>query len=134
MADDVGRRDDRAVDDVVGDVEQAADELRIAVDGFKPRGCLTTKPPFAPTGTMTAFFTICALTSPSTSVRKSSRRSDQRSPPRATGPKRRCTPSTRGEYTKISYAGRGAGRSGTSRGFSLTAKYPFDSPSPACWK
>ena len=30
------------------------------------------------------FFTICALTRPSTSVRKSSGRSDQRSPPRAT--------------------------------------------------
>jgi hypothetical protein len=37
---------------------------------------------------MTAFLTICALTRPSTSVRKSSRRSDQRKPPRATAPKR----------------------------------------------
>ena len=45
---------------------------------------------------MTVFFTICALTSPSTSVRKSSRRSDQRRPPRATAPKRRWEPSTRG--------------------------------------
>jgi hypothetical protein len=36
------------------------------------------------------------LDEPSTSVRKSSRRSDHRSPPRATAPKRRCTPSTRG--------------------------------------
>ncbi len=30
-------------------------------------------------------------------------------PPRATLPKRRCTPSTRGEYTKISYSGFGSG-------------------------
>jgi len=49
-------------------------------------GCLTTKPPLAPTGTMTTFFTICAFIRPSTSVRKSSMRSDQRMPPRATGP------------------------------------------------
>ena len=54
---------------------------------------------------MTAFLTICALTRPRISVRKSSRRSDQRRPPRATGPKRRCTPSTRGEYTQISNFG-----------------------------
>ena len=57
---------------------------------------LAKKPPLEPVGTMTAFLTICALTRPSTSVRKSSRRSLQRSPPRATLPKRRCTPSTRG--------------------------------------
>ena len=62
---------------------------------------------------MTVFFTICALTRPSTSVRKSSRRSDQRRPPRATGPKRRCTPSTRGAYTQISRYGTGLGKSGT---------------------
>jgi len=80
---------------------------------------LSTKPPFAPTGTITAFFTACAFTRPSTSVRKSSRRSDQRRPPRATGPNRRCTPSNRGEYTKISNRGRGAGRYGTSRGSSF---------------
>ena len=43
--------------------------------------CFGTKPPFAPTGTMTAFFTCCALASPKTSVRKSSRRSDHRRPP-----------------------------------------------------
>ncbi len=78
--------------------------------------CLATKPPLAPTGTMTVFFTICALTRPRISVRKSSRRSDQRRPPRATLPKRRCTPSTRGEYTQISKAGRGAGRSGMACG------------------
>ena len=54
---------------------------------------------------MTAFFTICVLRRPRTSVRKSSRRSDQRIPPRAIGPPRRCTPSSRGEYTKISKAG-----------------------------
>ena len=58
---------------------------------------LGTNPPFDPTGTITAFFTCWALASPSTSVRKSSRRSDQRMPPRATAPLRRCTPSTRGE-------------------------------------
>ncbi len=93
-------------DQVVGDVEQAADERAVAGDALGQQasrsvrsagGRLTTKPPLAPTGTMTAFLTICALTRPSTSVRKSSRRSDQRSPPRATGPKRRCTPSTRGQ-------------------------------------
>jgi hypothetical protein len=58
---------------------------------------LGTKPPLAPTGTITAFFTCCAFTSPSTSVRKSSGRSDQRMPPRAMAPKRRWMPSTRGE-------------------------------------
>ncbi|CAM5621676.1 hypothetical protein SALBM217S_02895 [Streptomyces griseoloalbus] len=78
--------------------------------------CLATNPPLAPTGTMAVFFTICALTRPRISVRKSSRRSDQRRPPRATLPKRRCTPSTRGEYTQISNAGRGAGRSGMAVG------------------
>ncbi|MDQ3775502.1 MAG: hypothetical protein M3461_14705 [Pseudomonadota bacterium] len=36
---------------------------------------------------------------PSTSVRKSSRRSDQRIPPRATWPPRRCTASTSAEHT-----------------------------------
>src|SRR6478609_9335280 len=41
-------------------------------------GRLTTKPPFAPTGTMTAFLTSWALTRPRISVRKSSGRSDQR--------------------------------------------------------
>ena len=59
-------------------------------------GRFTTKPPLAPVGTITAFFTIWAFMSPSTSVRKSSRRSLQRMPPRATGPPRRCTPSTSG--------------------------------------
>lgn len=102
--------------DVVGDIEQPGDEQLIAGDPFGAggvavgggvaggqRGRLTTNPPLAPTGTMTAFFTACALTNPRISVRKSSRRSDQRNPPRATGPNLRCTPSTRGEYTKISY-------------------------------
>ena len=56
----------------------------------RPRASgLTTNPPLAPVGTITAFLTVCALTSPSTSVRKSSRRSDQRIPPRATGPSSR---------------------------------------------
>ena len=49
-------------------------------------GGLTTNPPLAPTGTMTAFFTVWAFISPRISVRKSSGRSDQRSPPRATVP------------------------------------------------
>jgi hypothetical protein len=57
----------------------------------------STKPPLEPTGTMTVFFTICAFTRPSTSVRKSSGRSDQRRPPRATLPPRRWMPSKRGE-------------------------------------
>ena len=59
-------------------------------------GCLTTKPPFEPIGTMTAFLTTCAFIRPRISVRKSSRRSDQRMPPRATLPARRCTPSIHG--------------------------------------
>ena len=55
-------------------------------------GRLTTKPPFEPIGTMTAFLTICAFIRPRISVRKSSLRSDQRMPPRATLPPRRWTP------------------------------------------
>ena len=106
VPDDLRRRDDVAVDEVVGDVEQRGDERAVARDALgepglavdRPaRAALDEKPPLAPTGTMTAFLTACALTSPSTSVRKSSRRSDQRSPPRATAPKRRWTPSTRGQ-------------------------------------
>ena len=71
---------------VVGDVEQSGDEHPVAGDalvaGGVAVGCgspvgsggfLTTKPPLAPTGTMTAFFTSCALTRPRISVRKSSR-------------------------------------------------------------
>ena len=73
----------------------------------------STNPPFDPTGTMTVFFTFCALTRPSTSVRKSSGLSDQRSPPRATLPPRRWMPSKRGEYTQISNSGRGLGKPGT---------------------
>src|SRR5919205_157272 len=69
-------------------------------------GCLTTNPPLAPVGTMTVFFTICALTRPRISVRRSSRRSDQRSPPRATAPKRRWMPMTRGGLGKIGHLGR----------------------------
>ena len=106
VADDAGRRDGLVADQVVGDVEQPGDERLVAGDRprpSRPRGrrgraaaCRRSRP-WRPTGTITAFFTICALTRPSTSVRKSSRRSDQRRPPRATAPKRRCTPSTRGE-------------------------------------
>jgi hypothetical protein len=47
------------------------------------------KPPFAPTGTMTAFFTIWAFISPMISARKSSSRSDHLIPPRATRPPRK---------------------------------------------
>ena len=54
-------------------------------------------------------------------MRKSSRRSLQRRPPRAIGPSRRWTPSTRGEHTQISNIGRGAGRSGTSEESNLNA-------------
>jgi hypothetical protein len=75
---------------------------------------------------MTAFLTFWAFMSPSTSVRKSSRRSLHRMPPRATGPARRCTPSTRGEYTQISYMGRGSGRSRTLAGSSLNERYGRD--------
>ena len=71
---------------------------------------------------MTAFLTSCALTRPSTSVRKSSSRSDQRSPPRATRPKRRCTASSRGEWTKISNLGRGEVSPGTLPGSSLSTR------------
>ncbi len=82
--------------------------------------CLTTKPPLAPPGTITAFLTICALTRPSTSVRKSSGRSLQRSPPLAIREPRRWTPSTYGELTKTSNIGLGSGRNPMSCGRSLT--------------
>src|SRR6185437_2630950 len=99
------RRGDAPADDVVGEVKQAADEGLIAAttsactsSRVPPAGSrLGTKPPLAPTGTITVFLTFCAFIRPRTSVRKSSRRSDQRMPPRATCPMRRCTPSTRGE-------------------------------------
>ncbi len=93
--DGVGRMDHLAADEVVGEVEQRPDEQPIAVDDLGTRGVgigsrrLTTKPPLAPVGTITAFLTICAFISPSTSVRKSSRRSLHRNPPRAIGPPRR---------------------------------------------
>ena len=84
---------------------------------------MTTKPPFAPAGTITAFLTRWAFIKPSTSVRKSSRRSDQRMPPRATLPDRKCTASTRGEYTNTSYTGRGNGRSGICAGSSFNTTH-----------
>ena len=115
---DLLRGDDFAVHDVVRDVEQPGDEGLVAGDpGLHDR--FGTKPPFAPVGTITVFLTTCAFMRPSTSVLKSSRLSDQRSPPRATAPPRRCTPSTSGEYTKISNFGRGSGISGTRDGSSL---------------
>ena len=46
-------------------------------------------------------------------------RSDQRRPPRAILPPRRCTPSKRGEYTKISNIGFGSGRPGIFDGSNL---------------
>ena len=101
-----GRHDLAVRRDIVGDVEQSGDEHFVGGDAlgldlrraWRSFGiCFGTKPPLEPTGTMTAFFTCCALTRPRTSVRKSCGRSDQRMPPRATLPKRRCTPSTRGE-------------------------------------
>ncbi len=103
----------------------ARDRLLHAAPRDRPRagGRLTTNPPLEPTGTISAFLTICAFIRPRTSVRKSSRRSDQRKPPRATLPPRRCTPSTRGEYTKISNRGRGSGRIGTCDGSSLNDRY-----------
>ena len=66
--------------------------------------------------------------SPKTSVRKSSRRSDHRIPPRATFPARKCTPSMRGEYTKISYFGLGKGRSEIRTGSNLNERYDFENP------
>ena len=97
-ADHLRRRHRRVAVEIVGDVEQARDED--AVGGRcpprrSPRGrreagsSFGTKPPLAPTGTITAFLACCALARPRTSVRKSSGRSDQRMPPRATLPKRR---------------------------------------------
>ncbi|CAB4343238.1 unannotated protein [freshwater metagenome] len=82
---------------------------------------------------MTVFFTICALTRPRTSVRKSSSRSDHRKPPRATGANRRCMPSMRGEKTQISNIGTGSGKSGTMRGLSLNTKTGFSSPLGSRW-
>ena len=111
----------------------AADEHPVALGAFplhflaRAAGgiCLGTKPPLAPTGTISVFLTFCAFIRPRISVRKSSRRSDQRSPPRATLPMRRCTPSTRGEYTQISNIGRGFGSSGSAFGSSLSDRYDF---------
>jgi hypothetical protein len=64
---------------VVGDVEQPAQVVLVAGHAFAHEGIavarggcafLSTKPPLEPTGTITVFFTICAFTRPSTSVRK----------------------------------------------------------------
>ena len=52
-------------------------------------------------------------------------------PPRATLPARRCTPSTRGEYTKISNIGRGSGRSGIALGSSFNATHGGGLPAPS---
>ena len=68
--------DDLAGDEVVGEVEQAAHERRVLRDDLAfssllvgRRARCSTKPPFEPTGTMTAFFTICAFIRPRISVR-----------------------------------------------------------------
>ena len=79
--------------------------MKVSVRAPRTSPRFTTNPPLAPTGTITAFFTVCAFISPRTSVRKSSRRSDQRMPPRAMSPARRCTPSTAGDATQISWCG-----------------------------
>jgi hypothetical protein len=88
----------------------------------------------APTGTITAFLTIWAFISPRISVRKSSRRSDQRMPPLATRPPRRWTASVRGEYTNTSNMGRGLGSDGTWVGSSLNDRYRLGWPSSPAWK
>ena len=101
----LGRRHGLSGDEVVGEVQQPAQVVLIAGDAFLHerfavggRGAFfNTNPPLEPTGTITVFLTIWALTRPSTSVRKSSGRSDQRRPPRATLPPRRWMPSKRGE-------------------------------------
>ena len=46
-------RDDPALDDVVGDVEQRAHERAVGVDEPSRAAVFTTNPPLAPTGTMT---------------------------------------------------------------------------------
>ncbi|WFR74779.1 hypothetical protein P9209_29325 [Prescottella defluvii] len=67
MHDGVGRRDDDAVDQVVGDVQQSADERRVPGGGFdaveQDVGTLGAG------GTIGEFFTVCVVISPSTSVR-----------------------------------------------------------------
>ena len=70
------RADDLAADDVVGHVEHAADQRRVAQPHLLAQrvalgsaACAATKPPLAPTGTITAFLTVCAFIRPSTSVR-----------------------------------------------------------------
>ena len=67
-------------------------------------------------------------------MRKSSRRSDQRIPPLATGPPRRWTASVRGEYTNTSNMGRGLGSDGTWEGSSLNDRYGLGWPSWPVWK
>ena len=57
----------------------------------------TTNAPLAPIGTIGAFLTDWVFIRPSTSVRKSSLRFDQRRPPRATAPLRTWIPSTSSE-------------------------------------
>jgi hypothetical protein len=61
--------------EVVGDVEQPAHERDVLLDhlGLCRSGVgavrFKMKPPFDPSGTITAFFTICAFIRPRTSVR-----------------------------------------------------------------
>ncbi len=99
--------------------------LYAAIPASAEDGPLSTKPPLAPVGTITTFFSRCAFISPRISVRKSSRRSDQRMPPRATGPARRWQPSIRAECTQISRHGRGSGMSPAAALSSLSARCSF---------
>ena len=48
-------------------------------------------------------------------------------------PARRCTPSTRGEYTNSSNSGRGSGRSGTCAGSSFSTTHGRGRPSASVW-
>jgi hypothetical protein len=111
---------DRPSGHAVRDVEEPVDELAVRVDA---RGLARgTNAPFAPVGTMIAFFIVCVRISPRTSVRKSSGRSERRSPPRATRPARRCRPSTIGARTYVSNIGRGSVRNGTSAARSFSTR------------
>ena len=86
--------DDFTVQNVIGNIEQCTDKDAVAFLTFgeeKLHGppsvgnCLQTKPPLAPTGTIGSVFTCCVLPDPILRY-GSSRRSDQRRPPRATLP------------------------------------------------
>ena len=104
-----------AIDDIVGQIQHRVDQSLVCLDHFlrtrRPGVDLTINPPLAPTGTMIAFLTVCVFIRSRISVRKSSGRSLQRIPPRATLPARRWHPCIRGLSTWISYSGATSGRS-----------------------